>query len=62
MSHDIAFLHTADVHVRTFDGLMADAAPDLRVRHGVRPEPLTSAQTAGMTSLLEGRVIVAMRD
>ena len=30
---DIAFLHTARVHVATFDALLRAQAPDLQARH-----------------------------
>ncbi len=40
---DIAFLHTAQVHVRTFGDLMAELAPALRVRHLVAEDLLAQA-------------------
>ncbi|MDP9898034.1 Asp/Glu/hydantoin racemase [Variovorax ginsengisoli] len=46
--HDhIAFVHTSPVHVRTFDGLMAELAPELRVRHVVAKELLALAMKVG---------------
>lgn len=47
MRDHIAFVHTSPVHVRTFDGLMAELAPDLRVRHVVAEELLALAMKVG---------------
>jgi hypothetical protein len=44
---DIALLHTAAVHVATFDRLFAEMAPGLRIAHEVRPELLAAAEHAG---------------
>lgn len=44
---DLAFLHTAQGHVATFDGLVRELAPDLRVEHRVRPDLLADAQRLG---------------
>ncbi|MBC7956565.1 MAG: Asp/Glu/hydantoin racemase [Cytophagales bacterium] len=45
---DIAFLHTSPVHVPTFDGLMRELAPRLRVAHSVREDLLADAQQQGV--------------
>jgi hypothetical protein len=50
MPHDIAFLHTATLHVPTFDGLMHALAPGLRVAHSVREDLLADAQQQGADS------------
>lgn len=44
---DLAFLHTAQVHVATFDDLVHEAAPGCRVTHLVRPDLLADAQRWG---------------
>jgi hypothetical protein len=41
----IGFLHSADVHVATFDRLVAARAPEA-TRAGVRSSPVTAAATA----------------
>jgi hypothetical protein len=46
--NDIAFLHTSPVHVATFDALLRELAPALRVAHVVREDLLAEAQTAGV--------------
>ncbi|MFP6741724.1 MAG: hypothetical protein VCD33_08880 [Alphaproteobacteria bacterium] len=58
----IAFLHTADVHVRIFDDLMADLAPDASPIHTVRAEWLAEARESGMTDDLQGRVRALLTD
>lgn len=58
----IAFLHTADVHVRIFDDLMADLAPDASPIHTVRAEWLAEASESGMTDDLRGRVHALLTD
>lgn len=63
MQHDIAFLHTSPVHVPTFDRLIADLSPGLRVRHVVAQELLEQAQLVGADDpALVARVQEAMRD
>jgi len=63
MPHDIAFLHTSPVHVPTFDTLMRELAPDLRVAHVVREDLLADAQTEGADSPpLVARIRQAMSD
>ncbi|HEX3141412.1 MAG TPA: Asp/Glu/hydantoin racemase, partial [Rhizobacter sp.] len=48
MRHDIAFLHTSPVHVPTFDALLRELAPGLRVAHLVREDLLADAQQHGV--------------
>ena len=49
MRQHIAFLHTAPVHVATFERLVSAAAPGLKVEHIVAEDLLADAQTAGAT-------------
>lgn len=44
---DLTFLHTAQVHVATFDDLVHELAPGCRVTHLVRPDLLADAQRWG---------------
>src|SRR6476661_1546288 len=63
MRHDIAFLHTSPVHVPTFEKLMQEVAPDLRVSHIVREDLLADAQRDGIgDSSLIARIRKAMTD
>ncbi len=43
----IGFLHTADVHVATFDRLVAERAPDATTLHEVRADLLDAARRNG---------------
>ena len=52
ITHDIAFVHTANIHVETFSKLMADLAPELSVRHDVHPELLACARERGIDDAL----------
>ncbi|WP_439154242.1 hypothetical protein [Yoonia sp.] len=47
----ISFLHTADVHVATFDALMAALAPRATVTHQVDPSLLDRARAHGLASV-----------
>jgi hypothetical protein len=58
----IAFLHTADLHVRTFDNLLADLAPDASPSHTVRAEWLAEARETGMTDDLRARIRALLND
>lgn len=61
--HDLAFLHTSPVHVATFDALVKELAPGLRVRHEVAEDLLADAQTRGADGAdLVRRIQSAMRD
>ncbi len=44
---DFAFFHTAPALVETFNGLMAELAPDLETSHTLRPDLLSDALDAG---------------
>jgi hypothetical protein len=60
---DIAFLHTARVHVATFDALLQATAPDLRARHVVDEALLADAQRLGTGDPgVRGRVHAALAD
>jgi aspartate/glutamate racemase len=43
----IAFLHTAAIHIETFDALGKEIAPDLKLTHAVREDLLAAAEKAG---------------
>lgn len=43
----IAFLHTAAIHIETFDALGKEIAPDLKLTHVVREDLLAAAEKAG---------------
>jgi hypothetical protein len=59
----LAFLHTAQVHVPTFEGLVREIAPGLRVRHLVREDLLADARVAGVGDAgLAARVHQAMHE
>lgn len=47
----IAFLHTAQAHIETFEALVDDIAPETERTHHVAPELLASAQTDGLLSV-----------
>ena len=48
---NIAFLHTAQVHVETFEALVQELAPQCKRTHHVAPELFASAQTDGLMSI-----------
>ena len=55
----IAFLHTADVHVVTFDTLLNQLGFDGTVRHVVRPDLLARARTDGVETVAgEARAVM----
>lgn len=59
----LAFLHTAQVHVPTFERLVREIAPDLAVRHVVREALLADARVVGVDDPgLISRVHDAMRE
>lgn len=60
MCHDIAFLHTAEVHVQTFEKLVAQADASLNVHHLVDTTLLSDAVANGITDDLRERVVAAM--
>jgi len=47
----IAFLHTADVHVQTFDDLIEELAPFAELVHVVRPDLLDRARIQGLKAV-----------
>lgn len=62
MTARLAFLHTAAVHVDTFDRLVRAAAPGLSVAHHVADELLADAQRLGVDdAALAQRVHAAMQ-
>jgi len=63
MTDAIAFLHTAQVHVPTFERLTREIAPELEVRHLVMEELLHEARATGIDNpMLAARVHDAMRE
>lgn len=58
---DIAFLHTAAVHIETFNALAGELAPELKVSHAVRDDLLSAAEKAGLvTPVIEMRTEEAL--
>lgn len=47
MKKTLTFLHTSPVHIPTFEGLLAEIAPDIPVRHIVDESLLQEAREAG---------------
>ncbi len=63
MKDALAFLHTAQVHVPTFERLVRLIEPGLRVRHVVREELLADARVVGVDDAgLVSRVHEAMHE
>lgn len=63
MKAHVRLPHTAAAHVPTFDGLLRELAPSLRVEHVVAEDLLTDAQRLGIDDLgLIRRVHAAMTD
>jgi hypothetical protein len=63
MREALAFLHTAQVHVPTFERLVRENAPGLRARHLVREELLADARITGVDDAgLIARVHEAMHE
>lgn len=54
--YDIAFLHTSALYVKSFGAIMAELAPELSVKHEVKPYFLTRAQGNGVDEVLEAGV------
>ena len=46
----IAFLHTAAVHIETFNALGRELAPELTLTHAVREDLLSAAEKAGLVT------------
>ena len=57
----LVLLHTAASHIATFDRLLADAPPDLVVRHIVAEPLLAEARADGLTPALRANVREAVR-
>lgn len=63
MADDLAFLHTAAVHIATFDRLVNEIAPDMRVHHLVNEQLLEEARRDGADSpALASRIASAIAD
>jgi Asp/Glu/hydantoin racemase len=57
----IGFLHTAEVHVATFEAIVQSQAPGLTARHLVRPDLLAEARAAGgVDAAVAGRLARAL--
>ncbi|BCE00181.1 hypothetical protein [Marinicellulosiphila megalodicopiae] len=54
--HDIAFLHTAEVHISTFQSLVESLNHTISVRHDVQPNLLKEAIEHGLTEKLKNDV------
>lgn len=62
VSHNIAFVHTGEVHVETFGKLMAEIAPNVNVYHVVDESLLDEARELGLTADVAQRINNAMRN
>lgn len=63
MSDDLAFLHTARIHVDTFGVLMHELAPQLKVRHFVAEDLLeTATNNGGLDLSLTEEIQETMRE
>lgn len=61
MTKTLTFLHTSPVHIATFDGLLAELAPQIAARHLVDESLLSEARAAGrITPALERRIAAAV--
>lgn len=56
MPTDLIFLHTAAVHIATFDQLISELAPGTPVRHLVYEDLLSEARQSGITPKLQARI------
>lgn len=59
-SHPLIFLHTAAVHVNTFEQLLADAPTKVSRQHIVRPELLDEARQTGLTPTLQEKITAVL--
>jgi hypothetical protein len=57
----IAFLHTADVHVRTFDQIFSGLRPDAQLVHHVDADLLEKARNEGI-DVVRGKVLQSLAD
>lgn len=60
MNHDVAFLHTASVHIPTFQRIVDTIDPSVKVRHDVCENLLSEALAHGITAKLAGEIDNAM--
>lgn len=60
VNHDIAFLHTSEVHVPTFQKLVDDIDSSICVRHDIDESLLKDAMINGITEQLGSKVDNAM--
>ncbi|BDU37597.1 aspartate/glutamate racemase family protein [Vibrio nigripulchritudo] len=60
--YDIAFLHTAKIHVDTFTNLTSQMAPDLRQIRRVEPELLSKAVSEGLNHSVVANTEEILRD
>lgn len=58
----IEFLHTADVHIETFERLLTDRRGEIRIRHEVRADWLDEARSHGLSDALRGTVTSHLRE
>ena len=56
MQYDITFIHTASIHIQTFDEIMAELAPLLMINHVVDVSLLVHAQQFGMDEILSANL------
>jgi hypothetical protein len=56
----VAFLHTADVHVATFSGLLSEVAPGAMDVHLVDAELLRDARRHGLDAGIEARILARL--
>jgi len=56
MKHDITFIHTAKIHINTFNALLNELAPKLNVHHVVDESLLAYAQQHSVDAILEAKV------
>lgn len=54
--YDIAFLHTGEVHIQTFQFLIDELSPQLKIKHLVDEPLLDHAREFGQDAILEQRV------
>lgn len=61
MTKTLAFIHTAPVHIATFDQLLADAAPNIAAHHIVDERLLADARAQGLTPEITQRVAMLVQ-
>ncbi len=62
MTATLTFLHTAPVHIATFNRLLTELAPDIPARHIVDESLLREARESGVTESLAKRVEQVVHD